>query len=277
MGKVNHFSVHFWGVRGSVACPGPGNVRYGGNTSCVEVRCGEHILIFDAGTGLRNLAKNLQPSKDLNLDLFLTHTHFDHVCGFPFFDPAFSPETRLKIWAGHLLPQQNIREVLDDMMKAPLWPVQLEHMSGNIKFHDFTAGDVLTPKDGIIVRTGPLNHTNRATGYRVEYCGRSVCYITDTEHFQNKLDENIVELIRNSDLFIYDSTYTDEEYPNHLNWGHSTWQEGVKLANEGKVKTFVVFHHNPDHDDDAMDTIAASVSDARPGSMVAKEGMSLCL
>ena len=162
-------------------------------------------------------------------------------------------------------------------MTGPLWPVQLEHMSGNIKFHDFTAGDVLAPKDGIVVRTVSLNHANQATGYRIEYRGKSVCYITDTEHFADKLDGDIVDLIKNSDLFIYDCTYTDEEYPNHLNWGHSTWQEGVKLANEGNVKTFVVFHHNPDHDDDFMDSIATAVIDARPGSVVAKEGMTLCL
>ena len=277
MGEVNHFSVHFWGVRGSIACPGSENVRYGGNTSCIEVRCGEQLLVFDAGTGIRNLAKSLRTTKALNLDLFLTHTHFDHVCGFPFFDPAFSPETRLNIWAGHLLPEHNIREVLENMMKGPLWPVQLEHMSGDIKFHDFTAGEVLTPKEEIVIRTCSLNHANRATGYRIEYQGNSVCYVTDTEHFPDKLNENIVELIRNSDFFIYDCTYTEEEYPNHVDWGHSTWQEGVKLANEANVKTFVVFHHNPDHDDDFMDTIAMAVSDARAGSVVAKEGMTLCL
>ena len=272
---VNHFRVHFWGVRGSVACPGPENVRYGGNTSCVEVRCGEQILIFDAGTGLRNLAKNLQPSRDLNLDLFLTHTHFDHVCGFPFFDPAFRPETHLKIWAGHLLPEQNIREVLDDMMKVPLWPVQLEHMSGNIKFHDFTAGDVLAPKDGIVVRTGPLNHTNRATGYRVEYCGRSVCYITDTEHKPDIIDQNIKRLVSGADVVIYDACFTDENYANYTGWGHSTWQEGVKLCDAASVNKLIIFHHDPGNDDSAMDIISKNVGMARPGSVVAMEGMEL--
>ena len=129
MSEANDFSVHFWGVRGSVASPGLQNARYGGNTSCLEIRCGEEMLIFDAGTGMRDLAKSLPSDRDLNLDLFLTHTHFDHVCGFPFFSPAFKPETHLTIWAGHLLPEHNIRQVLGNMMTGPLWPVQLEHMS----------------------------------------------------------------------------------------------------------------------------------------------------
>ena len=276
MSEVNDFSVHFWGVRGSIACPGLQTARYGGNTSCLEIRCREELLIFDAGTGIRNLAKSLLTNKHLELDLFLTHTHFDHVCGFPFFGPVFKPDTQLRIWSGHLLPERKIREVLGFVMTDPLWPIQLEDLPANISFCDFSEGDVLRPKEDIVIRTAPLNHPNRATGYRIEFRGRSICYVTDTEHFPDRLNGNIIDLIKNSDIFIYDCTFTDDEYHDHVNWGHSTWQEGVKLANEASVKTFVVFHHNPDHDDDIMDSIATAVVDARPGSVVAKEGMTLC-
>lgn len=276
MNEVNDFRVRFWGVRGNVACSSQEHLRYGGNTSCLEIRCGEKLLIFDAGTGIRGLANSLPLNKHLELDLFLTHTHLDHVCGFPSFAPAFKPDTQLKIWAGHLLPERKICEVLGSLMADPLWPVQFEDLPANISFCDFFAGDVLRPKGDILIRTAPLNHPNRATGYRIEYCGRSICYITDTEHFSNKLNGNIVDLIENSDVFIYDCTYTDDEYIDHVNWGHSTWQEGVKLANAANVKTFVVFHHDPDHDDDIMDSIATEVVNARPGSVVAKEGMILC-
>jgi len=234
------------------------------------------VLIFDAGTGIRGLAKSLMGAKNLELDLFFTHTHLDHVCGFPFFAPAFEADTRLRIWAGHLSPERKINEVLGYVMREPLWPVQLEYMAAKVSFCDFTAGEVLRPKDGIVVRTTPLNHTNGATGYRIEYDDRSICYITDTEHFPDRLNQDIVDLIKETDIFIYDCTYTDDEYPDHVDWGHSTWQEGVKLAAEADAKTFVVFHHNPDHDDDAMDSIAASVMAARPGSVVAREGMILC-
>ena len=276
MSEVGDFSVHFWGVRGSIACPGLQTARYGGNTSCLEIRCGDDVLIFDAGTGIRNLAKSLMGVKSLELDLFFTHTHFDHVCGFPFFAPAFKSDTRLRIWAGHLSPRRQINEVLGYVMREPLWPVQLECMAAKISFCDFIAGEVLRPKDGIVVRTTPLNHTNGATGYRIEYDDRSICYITDTEHFPDRLNQDIVDLIKETDIFIYDCTYTDDEYPDHVDWGHSTWREGVKLAKEADAKIFVVFHHNPDHDDDAMDSIATSVMAALPGSVVAREGMTLC-
>ena len=162
------------------------------------------MLIFDAGTGIRGLAKSLMGAKSLELDLFFTHTHFDHVCGFPFFAPAFEADTRLRIWAGHLSPERKINEVLGYVMREPLWPVQLEYMAAKISFCDFIAGEVLRPKDGIVVRTTPLNHTNGATGYRIEYDDRSICYITDTEHFPDRLNQDIVDLIKGTDIFIYD-------------------------------------------------------------------------
>jgi phosphoribosyl 1,2-cyclic phosphodiesterase len=124
-----------------------------------------------------------------------------------------------------------------------------------------------------MIRTAPLNHPNGATGYRIEYGGRSVCYVTDTEHIEGELDKNILGLIDGTDVFIYDSTYTDDEYPRYRGWGHSTWQQGARLAEAGKAKLFVVFHHAPEHDDDTMDEIGAAVRRARPASAVAHEGM----
>ena len=125
------------------------------------------------------------------------------------------------------------------------------------------------------MRTAPLNHPNGATGYRLEFAGHSVCYITDTEHVSEQLDPNIVELIEGTDIFIYDSTYTDAEYPRYRGWGHSTWQEGVRLADAANVKLFVAFHHAPEHADETMDEIASALRRARPASSVAHEGMIL--
>ena len=250
-------------------------MRYGGNTACVEVRCGEKLFIFDAGTGLREFGSRFDGGKKVEVDLFFTHTHLDHIVGFPFFGPAFSPDNELRIWAGHLLPDRTIREVLIYLMMDPLFPVPIDTMRAKMSFCDFVAGDTLSPYDGIKLRTAQLNHPNRATGYRVEFNGHSICYVTDTEHTSDGLDENILALIDGADIFIYDSTYTDAEYPSHVNWGHSTWQEGVRLADEAKVKTFVVFHHDPDHDDQFMDGVAGDVARVRPGSVIAQEGMTL--
>ncbi|MBX6321894.1 MAG: MBL fold metallo-hydrolase [Rhodospirillaceae bacterium] len=267
--------LRFWGVRGSIACPGKEYSRYGGNTPCVEVRCGPHLLVFDGGTGLRPLGCALRREEPLDFDLFFSHTHFDHIVGLPFFKPLFHAGNRLRMWAGHLVPERTLRDVLCVMMQEPLFPVPIETFAARTSYHDFRVGETLHPREGVTLRTAPLNHPNRATGYRVEYGGRSLCYVTDTEHEVGRLDENIVDLVRDSNVFVYDATYTDEEYPRFTGWGHSTWQQGVRLANAANVGTLVLFHHDPGHDDAVLDRIAEEVEAARPGSLVASEGMIL--
>jgi phosphoribosyl 1,2-cyclic phosphodiesterase len=268
-------SVRFWGVRGSIACPGPDTVRYGGNTSCVEIRCGADLLIMDGGTGLRELGRDLLKNGPIDADLFYTHTHFDHICGLPFFGPAYARGNMIRLWAGHLLPDNGIEDVLCGMMMAPLFPVPMSLLNPQVSFHDFHQGETLQPRPGITLRTGKLNHPNGATGYRVEYGGKSVAYITDTEHKKDGLDPNVLALIKDADIFIYDSTYTEAEYPDHVDWGHSTWEEGVRLAEAAKVKTLVIFHHDPSHDDAFMDRVGSAAQARRPGTIVAREGMVL--
>lgn len=275
MTGAEDFSVRFWGVRGSVACPSCETVRYGGNTSSLEIRCGGRILLFDAGTGIRYLGRELAQEAPLDVDLYLTHTHFDHICGMPFFGPFFDPRNRFRLHAGHLGPELGLRYVLSEMMMAPLFPVPLEIFAANLSFHDFTCGEVLRPQPDITIRTAPLNHPDRATGYRVEFGGRSICYITDTEHVPGSPDENILQLIAGADIAIYDAMYTDAEYGKRVGWGHSTWQEGARLCAEAGVKTYVVFHHDPDHDDAFMDRVGREVAEMRPGSIVAREGLVL--
>tara|TARA_B100000676_G_scaffold310071_1_gene375482 strand:+ start:835 stop:1704 length:870 start_codon:yes stop_codon:yes gene_type:complete len=271
------FSVKFWGVRGSIPCSDPGAPRYGGNTSCLEVRCGEHLIILDAGTGVRYLGQALDQSKPIDADVFLTHTHFDHVSGIPFFGPFYNPNNTFRIWAGHLIPEMTIEQVLVDMMMAPLFPVPLKIFAANISYHDFHAGETVDVKPGVSVRTAKLNHPNRATGYRVDYKGKSFCYLTDTEHVHDQLDQNILELIEGADYVAYDGMYTDDEYPNRMGWGHSTWQEGVRLCDAANVETFVLFHHDPDHDDDFLDDIGKQLEARRPGSVMAREGLMIDL
>lgn len=270
------FLVKFWGVRGSIACPGPSTLRYGGNTSCLEIRCGDYNLIFDAGTGIKALGDELLPEGRTNYDIFLTHTHIDHVCGFPFFRPAYAKEARLKIWAGHLRQRgRSIENVMRDLMNQPFFPIAVDILAGTLIFNDFIYGTGIEISPEIMLRTTRLNHPDGATGYRVEFNGHSICYVTDTEHVPGKPDENILRLIENADMLIYDSTYTDEEFPKFVGWGHSTWQEGVRLCDLANVKTFVAFHHDPSHDDDFMDNVARELEKMRPGSVVAREGMIL--
>ena len=269
------FVVRFWGVRGSIACPGEATARYGGNTACVEMRCGDRLLIFDAGTGLRLLGNALDDGGVVDADHFFSHSHFDHIIGLPFFFPAYKPENRFEVWAGHLNPDFTIEQALRLAMQAPLFPVPLDVFKAEMNFHDFSAGATLEPRPGIRVRTAALNHPDGATGYRVEYGGKSVCYVTDTEHVMGAPDQNILTLIADADIVIYDSTYTDEEFETYLDWGHSTWQEGVRLCRAAGARTLVIFHHNPDHDDATMDRIADEAATAFPGAIVAREGMIL--
>ncbi|HMK68748.1 MAG TPA: MBL fold metallo-hydrolase [Stellaceae bacterium] len=276
--RETDITVRFWGVRGSIACPGADTVRYGGNTSCVEVSHANRVFIFDAGTGLRALGESLL-AKDgpVDADLFFSHTHMDHVCGLPFFRPAFLPDSRLRFWAGHLLPEHTLKGVLSEMMQAPLFPVPLDILQAQIDYQDFPVGTTLTPMSDVTLRTAPLNHPNGATGYRFECAGKAVAYLTDTEHKPHELDRNVLALADGVELMIYDCTYTDEEYPSHVHWGHSTWQQAVKLAKAARAKTLAIFHHDPGHDDSFMDKIAADAQKALPGTVVAREGMVLRL
>ncbi len=272
------FFVKFWGVRGSVACCSPSHIRYGGNTSCVEVGVGEHRFVLDAGTGIRALSKVFREDDVRTIYLLLSHTHWDHINGFPFFRPAYDKNRRMHIYAGHLKRQNlSIQGVLCQQMREPVFPVPLDAMKAIVECEDFDAGDAFSLFPGVRVRTQPLNHPNGATGYRIEYGGKSVCYVTDTEHIPGRTDENILKLIEGADLVIYDSTYTEDEFSRHVGWGHSTWNEGLRLCRLAGARQFAIFHHDPDHDDAAMDRIAAQARAAAANTIITREGMTILL
>lgn len=275
---LDQFSICFWGVRGSVACPGPETVRYGGNTACIEMRVGGERLIFDGGTGLRNLGQQMLSEMPVQANIFFTHSHWDHIQGFPFFVPAFVPGNKFKIHGAIAPNGSTIEQRLNDQMLHPNFPVPLQIMGAELEFCDIEVGEVV--KFGEVEITNALlNHPGEAIGYRVSYRGHSAAYISDTEHFSDGLDENVLRLAKDADVMIYDCTYTDSEYHDEkaskVGWGHSTWQEAVKLAKAANVKQLLIFHHDPTHTDAFMDDIVRQTSAAMPNSTVAKEGMVL--
>jgi phosphoribosyl 1,2-cyclic phosphodiesterase len=160
-------------------------------------------------------------------------------------------------------------------MHSPMFPVPLEAMRAKILFEDFHAGDTFELYPGVIIRTAPLNHPNGATGYRIEHGGRVVAYITDTEHVPGQDDANVLKLIDKADLVIYDSTYTEAEFPNRIGWGHSTWNEGLRLCRMAGAKRLAIFHHDPDHNDDFMDRLSEEASRVWDGAFVCREGMEI--
>jgi phosphoribosyl 1,2-cyclic phosphodiesterase len=274
----NQFTVQFWGVRGSIPSPGTHTVRYGGNTPCVAMQVGGKHLIFDGGTGLHVLGQSLLRQMPLEAHIFFTHSHWDHMQGFPFFSPAFIKGNNFHIYGAIAPDGSTIEQRLNDQMLHPNFPVPLQIMQANLKFYDIQPGQPIEIDD-ITIETVHLNHPGEAVGYRVNWRGGAAAYITDTEHFADRLDENVLWLSRNADIVIYDSTYTDEEYNSptspKIGWGHSTWQEAVKVAKAAGVKTLVIYHHDPAHNDDFLDRMGEQVCEKFPGAIMAREGLVL--
>ncbi len=270
---TSDFTVRFWGVRGSIPCPGPETVRYGGNTPCVEVRCGDRLLIFDAGTGIRPLGNALaKKNGPIDADIFFSHCHVDHISGLPFFAPFYTAGNTFRLWTGNLLPKYGMADVMHLLMSHPLFPIDTDAFAAKIAYRDFHAGETLKPAEGIAIKTAPLVHPDGATGYRLEFDGRALAYLTDNEGRPGTFDPGLLALARGADLAIYDCTFTEDEIASKSGWGHSTWRDGLRLADEAGVKTFCMFHHAPEHDDAFMDAIAAKAEAARPGTIVATEG-----
>jgi phosphoribosyl 1,2-cyclic phosphodiesterase len=276
----NLFTIHFWGVRGSIACPGPETVRYGGNTPCIEMRVGGNRLIFDGGTGLRVLGQSLLSQMPVEAHLFFTHSHWDHIQGFPFFTPAFIKGNCFHIY-GTIAPNKaTIKQRLNDQMLHPNFPVPLQIMGADLKFYDLAVGEKMEIGE-VTVENARLNHPGESVGYRVSWQGYTAAYITDTEHFADHLDQNVLYLAENADVMIYDATYTNDEYNSPVNpkvgWGHSTWQEAVKIAVAAKVKKLVIFHHDPLHNDDFLDRVGEQAAQQFPETIMAREGLSVQL
>ena len=258
------FTIRFWGVRGSIATPGPDTVKYGGNTACTEIRCGDQLLILDAGTGIRQLGLSLlkeYKQKPINGHIFIGHTHWDHIQGFPFFAPAYIPGNEFTIYSLHGA-EKPLEKVFRGQMDNDYFPVPLTEMKANLEFRELESEVNLGETHVSYIF---LNHPGLAIGFRISYAGRSLVYISDHENYgrlspggpgMHPLDLEIARFAENADLLISEAQYTEEEYPQKKGWGHSTFLDTLERAAEANVKRLAIIHHDPDHDDAFMDQIS---------------------
>ena len=267
--------IKFWGTRGSIPVAEPEMMKYGGNTSCVEVRThsGE-LLIFDAGTGIRRLGLSLLQDKTFTRQghLLISHCHWDHIQGFPFFTPGFIQDYQWSIY-GQFKLDGRLEDLLRWQMEHLYFPVKLEQMGASMQFVEILEQSFYIGEAKITSRH--LHHPQGSMGFRVEDPSGIFVYSTDTEHDEKNLDEKVLELAANADVFVYDSQYTEEEYISHKGWGHSTWQAGVRLAKAAGVKKLVLFHHDPNHNDRMIDRLVEKAREQFPNTIAAQRDMRL--
>jgi phosphoribosyl 1,2-cyclic phosphodiesterase len=276
-------SVRFWGVRGSIPCPGPDTVVYGGNTACLEIRADERLVIIDLGTGIRALGTWLMENDyaqkgKIDADIFITHTHWDHIMGFPLFSPIYVPGNVLRITGPIPKEKENLESILRTQLLFKYWPVRLEELSARIEFKQIKETK-LDLGSGLTVSTKFLNHPIYCLGYRFDYNGKSIAAVYDHEHYSGlDADKNneITDFIRDADIVIHDAQYSEEEYPNHIGWGHASCKYAVESAIKAKVKKLVLFHHEPAHTDKQLKKLEKLCGKKAPFKVVmAKEGMLL--
>lgn len=269
------FEVAFWGVRGSIAAPGPETTRYGGDTLCLALRCDDQLLLIDMGSGARRLGRHLlehAPPDGLEITILLSHLHTDHVIGFPFFGPLFDARSRLTI-IGDASRPISTRDGLARLMSEPLFPVPLEEVPAQLEFLDVAPGGSVNVGP-VAIRTCALNHPGGAIGFRVEHRGRVFAQLSDTEHLGEVPDPTLVAMCQDADVACYDAMFAEGvSYERHRGWGHSTWQAAVRLARAAGVKRLVAVHHAPEHDDGTLDHVARDMARAYPGAIVASEGL----
>ncbi|QGG79236.1 MBL fold metallo-hydrolase [Litorivicinus lipolyticus] len=265
---MSNHQIAFWGTRGSIPRSGKAFQRYGGATSCVELIGDGESLIFDAGSGIVEAGDAGLARGQRTFHVLLSHLHFDHIMGLPFFQPLWRADCEVHLYVGNLWPNRLV-DALDDLMRAPFFPVTPGAFRCQLRTHDFEAGAALQVA-GIDIQTLALTHPQGATGYRAQARGGDVCYITDIEP-DAAMQARLQSFVRDAEVMLYDCTFDDDEFqPDH---GHSTWQKCLAVAANAGVATPVIYHHHPRADDDAMDRIADAAMAINPNVCMARDGL----
>jgi len=274
--------VQFWGVRGSTPCPGHDTVIYGGNTSCIEIRADDRLIIIDLGSGARPLGNwlvdnELKKKGKIKADIFITHTHWDHIVGFPMFSPIYKENVEFRITGPVSSSSENLKDIFETLFSHNFWPVRLKELSAKIEYNQINE-TTLDLGGGLTVTSKKLNHTVKCLGYRIDYKGKSIAVVYDHEHLEDDIadeDGSIFKFLNGVDILIHDAQYTNEEYPNRIGWGHSTMDCAVQTAIAVNANRLVFFHHDPSRTDTQLGQLEKNYLDSPVSTIMAKEGMTL--
>jgi len=300
-------SVRFWGVRGSIPCPGKNTVEFGGNTSCLEIRADERLVVIDLGTGVKPLGDwvmgNDFKAGSLDMDIFISHTHWDHIMGFPMFTPIFIPGAKMRIRGPVSFNDDTLASIIGDQLSYRYWPVRQVELAAQIEYQELKE-TTLDLGGGLKVRTKYLNHPILCLGYRFEYQGKSIATAYDHEPFRNLFptdpedpcydevaaqegetaakeeNEKILNFIKDADVLIHDAQYSTEEFQKHPGWGHSSYDCAIDAASQAGVKKLVFFHHDPNHTDEQLGSLEEKYKEevkgkSGPEIIMAREGFTV--
>ena len=266
--------LKIWGTRGSTPTADNDKMKFGGETSCVEIRTSENdAIILDMGSGIRGLGKHIleNPEYPKTIHIFLSHYHWDHIMGFLSFAPLFDEKYTINIYG-----QNNntpISTLPDVLLQSDFWPVNMDMISADLNFKSFDS-DSITINNTKIMYT-LHGHPNGANSFRIENNTFSIVYTTDCEHPEGSLNHNVVKLSKDADILIHDSHFTIEDLVNHKGWGHSSWKQAVDVAIESKTKKLILFHHSPDYSDDKVSEIEQNAQKKFPNTISAYQGLTI--
>ena len=299
--------VRFWGVRGSIPCPGRSTVEFGGNTSCLEIRAGRRLVIVDLGTGVKPLGDSIMENDfkngPLDMEIFISHTHWDHIMGFPMFSPIFIPRTSMRIRGPVSYNDDSLASIIGDQLSYRYWPVRQSELAAKIEYQELKE-TTLDLGGGLSVATKYLNHPILCLGYRFEYEGKSIVTAYDHEPFRNLFptdsadpsyneeaaregesaareeNDKILRFIKNADILIHDTMFTASEFSKHLGWGHSSYEVSIDAALSAGVKKLVFFHHDPSRTDQQLEALEEKYKKEIEGTshmeiIMAREGLTI--
>ena len=272
--------IRFWGVRGTIPTPGPETIRVGGNTSCVELRTSDQqLIIIDAGSGIRRLGKELVKNNSDRIigSILISHTHWDHIQGFPFFAPIFGRNNRF-VLVGKRRVGKQLEETMAGQFIEPYLPFAYKSLPADLIVKEVQDGETIIIGDDTRVTVADLNHPGGCLGFRIENNGTVFVYCSDVTHYDDGFDPNLLSLAEGADLLVHDSHFaTIEERKKFNEYGHSAWQEAVQAAIEARVKCLALFHYSPDLTDDELDDNLVQARTVFPQTILAREGLTISL